>query len=142
MYVRQLAHDCDSTRGSSGSSLYFYEDDEPVIIGLHHAAFMKGSTDHIPLDRYSNYYANLAIKTADIVFVLKVKKQSFLSRLKKRKSRNRYDNFPVKFYIKAQNAFLKISKNKKNHIILESSKNTPELQKKIFEIIKKRIGLK
>ena len=47
----------------------------------------------------------------DITFVLKVKKQSFLSRLKKRRSRNRYDNFPVKFYIKAQNAFIKISKN-------------------------------
>ena len=78
----------------------------------------------------------------DITFVLKVKKQSFLSRLKKRRSRNRYDNFPVKFYIKAQNAFLKISKHKKDHIILESSKNTPELQKKIFEIIKKKIGLK
>ena len=78
----------------------------------------------------------------DITFVLKVKKQSFLSRLKKRRSKNRYDNFPVKFYIKAQNAFLKISKNKKDHIILESSKNTPELQKKIFEIIKKKIGLK
>ena len=31
---------------------------------------MKESTDHIPLDRYSNYYSNLAIKTADIVFVL------------------------------------------------------------------------
>ena len=78
----------------------------------------------------------------DITFVLKVKKQSFLSRLKKRRSKNRYDNFPFKFYIKAQNAFLKISKNTNDHIILESSKNTPELQKKIFEIIKKKIGLK
>ena len=77
----------------------------------------------------------------DITFVLKVKKQSFLSRLKKRRSRNRYDNFPVKFYIKAQNAFLKISKNKKDYIVLESSKNTPELQNKIFRIIKKKIGL-
>ena len=78
----------------------------------------------------------------NITFVLKVKKDSFLRRLRKRKSRNRYDNFPVNFYIKAQNAFLKIAKNKKDHIILESSKNTPELQKKIFEIIKKKIGLK
>ena len=66
----------------------------------------------------------------DITFVLKVKKQSFLSRLRKRKLRNRYDNFPVKFYIRAQNAFLKISNNKKDHTVLDSSKNTPELQKK------------
>ena len=77
----------------------------------------------------------------DITFVLKVKTQVFLKRLKKRKTRNRYDNFPLKFYIKAQNAFLKISKNKKNYIVLESSKNTPELQKKIFEIVKQKAGL-
>ncbi len=78
----------------------------------------------------------------DITFVLKVKKQSFLKRLKKRKNKNRYDNFPVKFYIKAQNSFLKIAKNKKDHIVLESSQNTPILQNKIFEIIKKKMGLK
>ena len=53
----------------------------------------------------------------DLTFVLKVTKQSFLKRLKKRKSKNRYDNFPVKFYIKAQNAFLKISKKRKPHSI-------------------------
>ena len=78
----------------------------------------------------------------DITFVLKVKKQSFLSRLKNRRSRNRYDNFPVKFYIKAQNTFLKISKKKKNHIVLDSSANTPILQKKILEIVKNRLGIK
>ena len=65
-----------------------------------------------------------------------------MKRLKKRKNKNRYDNFPVKFYIKAQNSFLKIAKNKKNHIILESSQNTPILQNKIFEIIKKKMGFK
>ena len=74
----------------------------------------------------------------DLTFVLKVKKQSFLKRLKKRKIRNRYDNFPVKFYIKAQNAFLKIAKYSSKHIILDSSKNTTDLQKKIYQIIKKK----
>ena len=78
----------------------------------------------------------------NITFLLKVKKQSFLKRLKKRKVKNRYDNFPVNFYIRAQNAFLKISKRKKNHIILESSENTPMLQNKIFNIVKNKIGLK
>ena len=48
----------------------------------------------------------------DLTIVLKVKKSSFLNRLKKRKTKNRYDNFPVKFYLKAQRAFLKIAKNK------------------------------
>ena len=78
----------------------------------------------------------------DITIILKVKKNSFLKRLKKRKTRNRYDNFPVKFYLEAQKSFLKISKGKKNYVVLESSENTSVLQKKIFLIIKKKIGLK
>ena len=78
----------------------------------------------------------------DITFVLKVKRESFLKRLKKRKTKNRYDNFPVKFYIKAQNAFLKIAKKKKNHIVLESSDNNTILQNKILKIIYKKLGIK
>ncbi len=78
----------------------------------------------------------------DITFVLKVKKQAFLKRLKKRKTKNRYDNFPVGFYIKAQNAFLKIAKKRKSHIVLESSENTPILQNKILSIINKKLGLR
>ncbi len=78
----------------------------------------------------------------DLTFILKVKKNSFIKRLRKRRSRNRYDNFPVAFYLKAQKAFLKISRNKKNYIVLDSSENTPLLQHQIFEIIKKKIGLK
>tara|TARA_B100001057_G_scaffold287404_1_gene287466 strand:+ start:869 stop:1513 length:645 start_codon:yes stop_codon:yes gene_type:complete len=78
----------------------------------------------------------------DLTFVLKVKKKSFLKRLKNRKTRNRYDNFPVNFYLKAQNAFLQISKKSRSHIVLESSDNTPILQKKIFEIIKEKLKIK
>ena len=78
----------------------------------------------------------------DLTFILKVKKNSFIKRLRKRKNKNRYDNFPVAFYLKAQKAFLKISRNKKNYIVLDSSENTPLLQHQIFEIIKKKIGLK
>tara|TARA_B100001057_G_scaffold254061_1_gene254325 strand:- start:5064 stop:5708 length:645 start_codon:yes stop_codon:yes gene_type:complete len=98
---------------------------------------------HVSLNFINNIHKKILGKIKpDITFVLKVKKQSFLKRLKKRKTRNRYDNFPVKFYIKAQNSFLRISKKKKNHIVLESSENTNYLQKKIFEIIKNKIGLK
>ena len=78
----------------------------------------------------------------DLIFILKVKKQSFINRLKKRKTRNRYDNFPVKFYLRAQNAFLKLSRYKKNYIVLDSSKNTKELEKIIFNIVKKRLKIK
>ncbi len=97
----------------------------------------------IPL-KFINFIHKHILKKVrpDITFVLKVKKQSFLKRLRKRKIRNRYDNFPIKFYLKAQNAFLKISKSKKNHIILESSENTPALQKQIFKIIKKKLDLR
>ncbi len=78
----------------------------------------------------------------DLTFVLKVKKNSFIKRLKKRKSKNRYDNFSTGFYIRAQNAFIKISKKKKNYIVLDSSENTPVLQNQIFKIIKMKIGIK
>ena len=76
-----------------------------------------------------------------MTFILKVKKYSFLKRLRKRKTKNRYDNFPVKFYLKAQKDFLRISKKKKNYIVLDSSENSPILQKKIFQIIKNRIKI-
>ena len=75
----------------------------------------------------------------NLVFILKVKKNSFLKRLKKRKTKNRYDNFPVSFYLKAQKAFLKIAKKRKNYVILDSSKNTKDLEVKIFNIIKKKL---
>tara|TARA_B100001057_G_scaffold266488_1_gene266643 strand:+ start:2011 stop:2655 length:645 start_codon:yes stop_codon:yes gene_type:complete len=78
----------------------------------------------------------------DLTFILKVNKKSFIKRLKNRKTRNRYDNFPINFYIKAQNAFLRISKKKKSHIVLDSSDNTPDLQKKIFKIIINRMNIK
>ena len=76
----------------------------------------------------------------DLVFVLKVKKESFLQRLKKRKTKNRYDNFPTKFYLNAQKAFLNLSRNKKNYIVLNSSNNTPELQQKVLNIVLKKMS--
>jgi len=97
----------------------------------------------VPFNFINNIHKQILGKIKpDLTFVLKVKKNSFLKRLKKRKTRNRYDNFPVKFYIKAQKDFLKISKNKKNYVVLDSSENTSKLQNKIFQIIKKKAGLK
>ncbi len=71
----------------------------------------------------------------DITFVLKVKPKIAFSRLKKRRYKNRYDKFSRKFYIKAQNSFLKIAKNKKNYFVFDSSQNTDELEKKIYKIV-------
>ena len=75
----------------------------------------------------------------DLTIVLKVKKNSFLRRLKKRKTKNRYDNFPVKFYLKAQRAFLKIAKNKSKYLIFESSENSSKLENIIYQNVLKRI---
>ena len=77
----------------------------------------------------------------NIVFVLKVSEKTSKVRLKKRKTKNRYDNFKQSFYTKAQKSFIKIAKNKRNYFILESSSNDNSLQKKIFNIIKKYLNI-
>ncbi len=77
----------------------------------------------------------------NIVFVLKVSEKSSKKRLKRRKTKNRYDNFSQSFYDKAQKSFLKIAKNKKNYFILESSANDNFLENKIFSITKKFLNI-
>ena len=78
----------------------------------------------------------------NIVFILKVSEKSSKERLKKRKSKNRYDNFAQSFYSKAQKSFIKIAKNKKNYFILNSSSNDNILEHKIFDITKKFLKIK
>ena len=78
----------------------------------------------------------------NLTFILKVKKKSFMTRLKKRKIKNRYDNFSPSFYLRAQKAFLKIAKNKKNYFIIETSKNSDDAHKKIYQIVAKKLGIK
>ena len=71
----------------------------------------------------------------NITFILKVSSKASKLRLKKRRTKNRYDNFHQSFYTKAQKSFLKIAKNKKNYFILDSSSNDSKLEKKIFKIV-------
>ena len=69
----------------------------------------------------------------DLTFILKVKISKAFKRLKKRKVKNRYDKFSKSFYIKAQNAFLKIAKkNKKRYVLLNNSTDTKDIEKIIF----------
>ena len=77
----------------------------------------------------------------NLTFILKVTSNASSKRLKKRKSKNRYDNFKQSFYSKAQKSFLQIAKNKKNYFVLESSKNDNSLEKKIFEIVSKYLKI-
>ena len=67
--------------------------------------------------------------------------KSARKRLKKRKNKNRYDNFSQSFYANAQKSFIKIAKNKKNYYILESSSNDNTLQVKIFDIVNKYLNI-
>jgi len=94
-----------------------------------------------------NFINNIHKKILDgvkpnIVFVLKVSEKISRHRLKKRKTKNRYDNFPQSFYNKAQKSFIKISKNKKNYYILNSSLNDNSLEKKIYNIVNKHLKIK
>ena len=78
----------------------------------------------------------------NIVFILRVSQNSSRQRLKKRRSKNRYDNFAQSFYNKAQKSFLKIAKNKKNYFVLESSSNDNFLEEKILNIVKKYLNIR
>ena len=70
----------------------------------------------------------------DLTFILKVNISTALQRLKKRKKKNRYDKFSKSFYIKVQNAFIKIAKNnKKRCVIVDASKDTDDAEKTIYE---------
>ncbi len=78
----------------------------------------------------------------DLTFILKVSSQSSKKRLVKRKTKNRYDNFPQSFYNKAQKSFINLAKGKKNYFVLESSQNDNKLEKKILKIVYKRLNIR
>ena len=78
----------------------------------------------------------------NLTFVLRVSRLSAKNRLFKRKTKNRYDNFPKSFYDKAQKSFLYLARNKKNYFILDSSRNDNILEKKIFKITSKYLNIK
>ena len=51
------------------------------------------------------------------------------------KPKNTYDKFNHKFYNKVQKGYLKLSKNKKNYMIVNSNKDISENKKKIINKI-------
>ena len=70
----------------------------------------------------------------DLTFILKVHISKALQRLKKRIKKNRYDKFSKEFYQKVQSAFIKIAKtNKKRYVVLDTSHDTPSVEKIIFK---------
>ena len=73
--------------------------------------------------------------------MLKVSPKMSKERLKRRKSKNRYDKFSWTFYNKAQNAFLKIAKNKKKIIIFLTLHRITQTWRKNFKIVSKFLKL-
>ena len=71
----------------------------------------------------------------NLTIVLKANFNTISSRIKKRKNNNKFDKLRNNFYKKAQNAYLSLAKNNKSYLIFDSSNNTPELEKKIFNIV-------
>ena len=62
-------------------------------------------------------------------------------RLKIRKKKNRYDNFKINFYNKVQKGFIKLSKDKKKYVIINSNHNLDQnkkiILKQMIKLIKK-----
>ena len=70
--------------------------------------------------------------TPDLTFVHTVNKKNLTKRLNLRKRKNRYDLFDYNFYKIVQNGFLKISKNKRNYILINSNNDLVENKKKVL----------
>ena len=73
---------------------------------------------------------------ADYTFLNIVNKKNMTSRLKSRKTLNRYDKFNKNFYHRVQNGFLMIAKkNKKKYKIIDSNLDIKKNQSEIIQTI-------
>ena len=79
---------------------------------------------------------------ADLTILSVVNNKNMKKRLSLRKNINKYDKFNYSFYEKVQKGFLKIARNNKNYIIINSNKkNIKENSNIIIENIKKKISI-
>ena len=76
----------------------------------------------------------------DFTFLHTVSISNLKKRLKKRSTLNRYDKLKNSFYKKAQDGFIKLAKNKKNYLLVNSNKsithNKEIIINKINQLIK------
>ena len=79
---------------------------------------------------------------ADLTILSIVNNKNMRKRLNLRKNINKYDKFNYSFYEKVQKGFLKIARNNKNYIIIDSNKKSiKENSNIIIENIKKKISI-
>ena len=69
-----------------------------------------------------------------------VNKKNMKTRFNKRNSLNKYDKFNYSFYKKVQKGFLKLSKRKKNYLIIDSNNDIEENYQIIIKKIKRLIS--
>ena len=93
---------------------------------------------NLKIIKYINNYILKNIKI-NFTFLNTVSKKNLKIRLKKRKNLNRYDKFKFQFYSKVQNGFLKLSKNKKKYLIIDSNLPISQNKKIIISKLKKLI---
>ena len=67
-------------------------------------------------------------------------KKNMKTRFNKRNSLNKYDKFNYSFYKKVQKGFLKLSKRKKNYLIIDSNNNIEENYQIIIKKVKRLIS--
>ena len=93
---------------------------------------------------------NLIIKLNKIIlknikptftFLNVVSMKNLKLRLKLRSKKNRYDNFAINFYNKVQKGYIKLSKNKKNYMIINSNKKIVDNKILVINKINKLISL-
>ncbi len=75
---------------------------------------------NINVIKFINNFLLKGIKI-DFTFLNVVSKKNLILRLKKRKRLNRYDKFSFQFYKKVQSGFIKILKNNKKSLIINSN---------------------
>ena len=75
-----------------------------------------------------------------IIFLSIINEKNLKNRLNLRKNKNRYDSFKINFYKKVQKGFLKLSKNKKNYVLINSNNSLIDNKKKVINKILKSIN--
>jgi dTMP kinase len=75
----------------------------------------------------------------NLTIILKANFNTIRFRINNRKNNNKFDWLKINFYKKAQNAYLLQARKNKNYLVFDSSKNTTILEKKIFNIVLKKI---
>ncbi len=77
----------------------------------------------------------------DFIFLNIVNKKNLINRLRSRNNKNRYDKFKFAFYNKVQNGYLKLTKNRKKYIIIDSNNSIFDNKKLIINKIQKILSL-